>query len=543
MTLNFNSLSRPSRTTKENMVLTVAQTTNFFQQNAQMDIPAATVAQLVNEGISTVDDLMDFDKDSLEQVANNLRRLPGGAAAFTFGAKSLKRLIIACDLIRYYETVGRNVTAANLQWTPIMRNFGEQWKALMDRKEEDEPDTPVISKELPVMQWVESFRDYLQRCIGVRNIPLVYVIRPDVAVPNPITGQAPNQPYTDEHGSIEEDLIARASHTHGLYKDDNASVYYRLEEATRSTPYADTIKPFQRCKDGRAAFESLSNQYAGVDKWELELKKQDRLLHTRKWRGQNNYSLEKFCQHHRAAYVSMVSCSQHVEFQLPNGHTRVGYLLDAIENNDAQLQAAMANVRDDTGDGTAANPGKRNDFELAVAYILPSDPVARKRTITNKRGAAEISALGGASNDKNGAGFGDKPGIGSTGVHLRWHSPKEFKQLSKKQKRELFEWRKTQESDEPGDSKKGKKRAKAQKEAIAAAVEKKVEEKLAKLKNEEKQQIRSDDDARAYIMSLFPTDAPTENKPPPLPPKPSEVGSTSSVRKVTLQSILRKAKN
>ena len=119
------------------MVLTVAQTTNFFQQNAQMDIPAATVAQLVNEGISTVDDLMDFDKDSLEQVANNLRRLPGGAAAFTFGAKSLKRLIIACDLIRYYETVGRNVTAANLQWTPIMRNFGEQWKALMDRKEED----------------------------------------------------------------------------------------------------------------------------------------------------------------------------------------------------------------------------------------------------------------------------------------------------------------------------------------------------------------------------------------------------------------------
>ena len=104
---------------------------------------------------------------------------------------------------------------------------------------------------------------------------------------------------------------------------------------------------------------------------------------------------------------------------MPNGHTRVGYLLDAIENSDAQLQAAMANVRDDTGDGTAANPGKRNDFELAVAYILPSDPVARRRTGINKRGAAEISALGEASGGKNGACFGDTPGIGSTGVHLR----------------------------------------------------------------------------------------------------------------------------
>ena len=72
----------------------------------------------------------------------------------------------------------------------------------------------------------------------------------------------------------------------------------------------------------------------------------------------------------------------------------------------------MANLRDDTGNVTAAKPGKRNDFELVVAYMLPSNPVARKRSGAKKKEAAEISALGGASNDKNGAGFGDKPGIG-----------------------------------------------------------------------------------------------------------------------------------
>ena len=124
------------------MVLTALQTQNFFEQPAQMAIPNATVAQLANEGIESVNDLIDFDKDSLEQVASNLRRPPGGAEAFTFGAKSLKRLIVACDLVRYYETVGRNLTAANLQWTPILRNFGEQLRALTDCKEEDEPNTP-----------------------------------------------------------------------------------------------------------------------------------------------------------------------------------------------------------------------------------------------------------------------------------------------------------------------------------------------------------------------------------------------------------------
>ena len=104
----------------------------------------------------------------------------------------------------------------------------------------------------------------------------------------PIATQALNQPYTEDHGSIEEDLVAQAYHIHELFKDDNAAVYYKLEEATRATSYAASIQPFQRRRNERAAFESLTKQYAGADKWELELRKQDRLIHTRKWRGQNN---------------------------------------------------------------------------------------------------------------------------------------------------------------------------------------------------------------------------------------------------------------
>ena len=53
------------------MVVTVQQTTNFFEQPDQMVIPHAMVVELQNEGIVTVDNLEEFDKDDLDQILLN----------------------------------------------------------------------------------------------------------------------------------------------------------------------------------------------------------------------------------------------------------------------------------------------------------------------------------------------------------------------------------------------------------------------------------------------------------------------------------------
>ena len=127
------------------MVLTVAQMTTFFEHADQMGIPHTTVLQLQSEGITLVSDLADFNKDSLQQLVDNLRR-PGGRVLdpnpaaqpgssiptppFVFGAKSQRRITVACDLVKYYTTVGRDLTAANLQWNTVMKNFDIQWTAL-----------------------------------------------------------------------------------------------------------------------------------------------------------------------------------------------------------------------------------------------------------------------------------------------------------------------------------------------------------------------------------------------------------------------------
>ena len=67
-----------------------------------------------------------------------------------------------------------------------------------------------------------------------------------------------------------------------------------------------------------------------------------------KCRGQISYPLEQFVAKHQNAYVTMTLCTNYVAYQLPNTHSRVGYLLDGIENDNTMLLATIANVEENT---------------------------------------------------------------------------------------------------------------------------------------------------------------------------------------------------
>ena len=123
-------------------------------------------------------------------------------------------------------------------------------------------------------------------------IPLAYVTRAVVEVLAVVPALENNWPHSEEHGSVENKLIARALHEHELFRKDSTKVYYRLEEATCGTSYAVSIKPFQGSKNGHGAWVALTNQYAGRDKWEAEIKPKDDLLNTRVWKGQSTFPLE-----------------------------------------------------------------------------------------------------------------------------------------------------------------------------------------------------------------------------------------------------------
>ena len=136
------------------MVLTAAQITAFFTDADQMGMPQRTVNQLANEGIASPSDLVDFEKDTLAMVAENLRR-PGGrepnpdpntapgstipTQPYIFSAKSQQCLLAMSNIVRYYQDTGRTLTAANIRYYRFVRNFQQQCKALQERAKEARP--------------------------------------------------------------------------------------------------------------------------------------------------------------------------------------------------------------------------------------------------------------------------------------------------------------------------------------------------------------------------------------------------------------------
>ena len=199
------------------MVLTAAQITAFFTDADQMGMPQRTVNQLANKGIASPSNLVDFKKDTLAMVAENLRH-PGGrepnpdpnaapgstipTQPYIFSAKSQQRLLAVSNIVWYYQDTGRTLTAANIRYDPVVRNFQQQYKALQERAKEDPPEVPKITKALPVLKWAEAFDDHLMRVIGACNIPLAYVTREEVVPQGPVLPLAANLPHSDSHTSI-----------------------------------------------------------------------------------------------------------------------------------------------------------------------------------------------------------------------------------------------------------------------------------------------------------------------------------------------------
>ena len=133
----------------------------------------------------------------------------------------------------------------------------------------------------------------------------------------------------------------------------------------------------------------------------------------------------------------MSACAEHVQYQLPNELSCIGFLLTAIQCSDAGLQATMASVKTDNG-----LDGMCNHFEQAAAHLLPYDPVAKKGATGIKHGSALISITEAESETTTTVAANEtKPSIGKTGVHLHYHKHHEYKKLMWEQCHELGKWR------------------------------------------------------------------------------------------------------
>ena len=172
-------------------------------------------------------------------------------------------------------------------------------------------------------------------------------------------------------------------------------------------------------QDGRAAFFALIDHHAGDEKYRSIAKTLTNKLMTTKWNGKV-YSMEKHVSTHRQCYEELINCLEHVTTLVPGEEQRVQYLIDSIDCGESSVQATICMIRNNMND-------MRSSFEKSASALIDVDPYVKVRHRKHGGRTANISSL-------------EYTGRGGTGVDLRWHTPQEYRQLTKEQKDELHQW-------------------------------------------------------------------------------------------------------
>ena len=210
---------------------------------------------------------------------------------------------------------------------------------------------------------------FLAKTVGVSKIALLaYVIRENAVVPLVLPNLKANKPWSIDHNSMMEELVAFSPHTGPAFEADNARVYNLLVSHLAGTAaLGSTSRCWQRYRSGRGANLDLMMHNMSSTKWEKIVAMVEKVLNERKWNGKNaRYPLRIHMARHREAYNDLVRASQQITYSPPNETSPVRYLLSSIETADQIICSAKAAIQ--------ADNIEKNDFESAADLLLITAP-------------------------------------------------------------------------------------------------------------------------------------------------------------------------
>ena len=385
------------------------------------------VNALAENGLASWASFAELDDEEVVNLIKYVRRPGGDEDGVPIPATSISRIQVACYAARYYEMIGRAVNATTMEWNRI-RHFKD---LIAINKEYSEPEAigPPV-KNSKIVEWTESLEEYLGSVRGIRKVPLSYLIRENV---DPGAAQAwpngYNMPYSHIYSSFNEEMIARATHTHATYATDNEKLYQIISTALVDTPFMTSIKRHRSAKDGRRAFQDLVTHHSGTTKWNDLAAESDLKSTTTMWNGRSSrYTLTIHINNLRSFHNNLLRASEHTEYAIPTETQRVERLLKSLQTNEPAIISGVTTVRGSTDPDT----GLYTDFERAADFILRIAPKSKSNTKEHNISGVQQDF----DNVEKAISKGPK-----TGVELRYHTRKEFKELSKEEKDELMELR------------------------------------------------------------------------------------------------------
>ena len=396
------------------------------------------------EGLDAYNAFLDFTKDDIKTLCNSIRK-PGGMIpgvgnnandvvnnGLHVPAIAETRLAWAAYAAKYYNMVSRPINSNTMSWSYI-----QYFSSL--KEERDNHTAPEnmqkLSPKISIMKWISLFEEHLSSVLGVRKVPLQYIIRETVDPvditddPLPIGDGSP--PYSARYDSFHDEMVARTSHTHPGYKADNKHVFNLLNDGLAGSGYISSIQPFSRRKNGREAYKALVLHNLGSAKWDKVAEDADRKLTKVEWNGKSQrFTLLRHLTSHRNAHNDLVRSSRFIDYQVPSESQRVKRLFASIKSTDSRIESVRVQVLSDPR-------GLGNDFERCADLLLLASPTNPSQG-PNPNGH-RISAINTDKNRKK-RDSSKLASRGKSGVELCYHRKSDYDKLNKAQKYELYEW-------------------------------------------------------------------------------------------------------
>ncbi|KAI2512366.1 hypothetical protein MHU86_2028 [Fragilaria crotonensis] len=351
----------------------------------------AAQALVEDQGIATLEEIRLLSDDEIESLCKVIRR-PGGTipppAGAAAGAAQVQNPGVQVNLraelnlkllsfyLRHQVRVSRTVAVASVTLDNIrsireLREFESTYK--------NPDDLPTINpKDWP--KTMEAIDEYLRSVLGERKIPLAYVIRKNEDI----------APDTETFPTVQDEMIGRAPHfsinaegvrvPDPVYLVNREKVWDIVSRITRKEAAWTYVKPAQKTRDGRLAYQGIYAHYLGpqhVDN--MATMAEDKLKNTVYNGKQRRWDFEKYVNVHKQQHSVLEGLTEHGHVGI-DPRSKVRYLLDGIKTDkfDAVKTRIMSEER------------LRSDFDGCVT--LYQDYI-RQTSKTKSNPTVNISAM------------------------------------------------------------------------------------------------------------------------------------------------------
>jgi len=259
---------------------------------------------VVAQGLTTIDDLLHYTDDNIQQVCKIITN-PGGTVPNPLAAvrnqppsipnRGVEMGFIYQFRLRHLRYYRWHLHRVQRPWDAEQANLQrltQMWERyeLEDVAKDSQPDYPSpMTKVDDSKKVIEDIDNWLIRRLGACGAPLAYITRADVEPP------ALNEDPGFGLPTLKQELIRRTRHEGNHFEQDNVEVWEMIRHITHGGPGWNWVSRFAKTQDGREAYFAFKQHYLGESYAQRTIASADKTIENLYFDGKSrNFTFEQF---------------------------------------------------------------------------------------------------------------------------------------------------------------------------------------------------------------------------------------------------------